>query len=111
MEIRGITVTLINKTEVGKDLFNAPIYEEREVQVENVIVSPTGTEDAATAQNLFGKKAEYTLGIPKGDTNTWEDSEVRFFGRRWRTFGFVIEGIEEMIPLSWHKKVMVERYE
>ena len=104
MEIRGITVTLINKTEVGKDLFNAPIYEEREVQVENVIVSPTGTEDAATAQNLFGKKAEYTLGIPK-------DSEVRFFGRRWRTFGFVIEGIEEMIPLSWHKKVMVERYE
>ena len=35
MEIRGITVTLINKTEVGKDLFNAPIYEEREQAVVN----------------------------------------------------------------------------
>lgn len=111
MEIRGSTVTLINKVETGKDLFNAPIYKETEIQVENVLISPVSTDDAATAQNLFGKKAVYTLGIPKGDTNTWEDSEVCFFGRRWRTFGFVIEGIEEMVPLSWHKKVMVERYE
>lgn len=111
MEIRGMTVILIDKVESGKDPFNQPIYKETEIEVQNVIVSPTSTGDAANMQNLFGKKAEYTLGIPKGDTNIWENREVRFFGRRWRTFGFTIEGIEELVPLSWHKKVMVSAYE
>ena len=54
---------------------------------------------------------KYTLGIPKGDQNEWKDREVRFFGRKWRTIGFPLEGIEAMIPLDWNKKVMVEAYE
>ena len=60
--------------------------------------------------NLTGKKAVYTLAIPKGDTHDWEDKEVKFFGKRWRTFGIPLEGIEQLIPLDWNKKVMVERY-
>ena len=64
----------------------------------------------STAENLFGKKAVYTLAIPKGDTHKWEDSVVEFFGHKWKTFGFPIEGIESNIPLDWNKKVMVERY-
>lgn len=111
MEIRGMTVILIDKKETGKDAFNQPIYEETEIEVQNVLVSPLSSEDAADMQNLLGKKAEYTLGIPKGDDHTWENREVRFFGRRWKTFGFTIEGMEEMVPLSWHKKVMVSAYE
>lgn len=111
MEIRGITVVLIDKTEIGKDAFNQPIYEDVEIEVPNVLVSPTSSQDAATMQNLLGKEAKYTLGIPKGDTHTWENREVCFFGKRWKTFGFTIEGIEEMVPLSWHKKVMVSVYE
>ena len=55
--------------------------------------------------------ASYTLGIPKGDQNEWKDREVRFFGRKWRTLGIPLEGIEAMMPLEWNKKVMVEAYE
>ena len=108
--IKGITVILIEKKEIGKDPFNQPIYEEIEVEVNNVLVSPSTTDDVTTSTDLVGKKAVYTLGIPKGDTHEWENTKVKFFGHTWKTFGFTIQGIEENIPLSWNKKVMVERY-
>ena len=60
-------------------------------------------------QNLTGKKAVYTLAIPKGDQNSWEDNNV-VFRKKWHVLGFAIEGIDENIPLDWNKKVMVERY-
>lgn len=110
-KIKGITVTLINKTEVGKDPLGAPIYEDAEIDVENVLVSPTTSDDIVNQLTLTGKKAVYTLAIPKGDANVWEDQEVRFFNKRWKVFGAELQGIEEMIPLDWNKKVMVERYE
>lgn len=109
--IKGITVTLIGKAKNGKDDFGHPIYENKEIQVENVLVVPTSSEDVINQMNLTGKKAVYTLGIPKGDTNKWENREVKFFGRKWRTIGIPQEGIESMIPLSWNRKVMVEVYE
>lgn len=109
--IKGITVTLINKKQVDTDPFDAPIYEDMPINVDNVLVSPTSTEDIINQLELTGKKAVYTLAIPKGDTNKWEDQEVEFFGERWRVFGKVTQGIEHLIPLKWNKKVMVERYE
>lgn len=109
--IKGITVTLISKKEVGRDPFNKPIYEDVEIEVDNVLVSPTKSEEVLNQQNLTGRTAAYTLAIPKGDTNVWENQEVRFFGERWRVFGIPLQGIDELIPLDWNKKVMVERYE
>ena len=110
MTIKGITVTLINKKEVGRDPFGNPIYDDVEIEVDNVLVSPVSTEDIVHTLELTGKKAVYTLAIPKDDGNDWEDAEVIFFGQRWRTFGFVTQGIDHLIPGDWNKKVMVERY-
>lgn len=109
--IKGITVTLINKKQTDTDPFGAPIYEDDEVSVNNVLVSPTSSDDVINQLTLTGKKAVYTLAIPKGDTNIWEDQEVRFFGERWRVFGKPLQGIDDLIPLDWNKKVTVERYE
>ena len=109
--IKGIPVVLIKKTEVGKDPFDKPMFKEEEIIVDNVLVSPTSSEEVLNQQNLTGRTAVYTLAIPKGDTHTWENQEVRFFGKRWRVFGIPLEGIESLIPLNWNKKVMVERYE
>lgn len=108
--IKGITITLINKIEVGKDPFDAPIYEDVEIEVDNVLVKPTSSEEVINRLTITGKKAEYTLGIPKGDKNIWEDQEVIFFNKRWKVFGAELEGIEELIPLDWNKKVTVERH-
>lgn len=109
--IKGITVVLVDKISDGVDPFGAPIYRDVEIPVDNVLVSPSTTDDMVNQLNLTGKKAVYTLAIPKGDKHDWEDKEVRFFGQTWRTFGFVTQGIEHLIPLDWNKKVMVERYE
>lgn len=106
--IHGMKIKLINKFEGAKDEFGNPIYGIRMIDVDNVIVAPVSTDDMINTLNLTGKRAVYTLGIPKGDTNNWEDAEVEFFGKRFRTFGTVLEGIEDMIPLQWNKKVMVE---
>lgn len=110
-KIKGITIKLIGQSQTGVDPFGAPIYEDAEIQVENVLVTPTSTDDIVNQLNLTGKKVSYTLGIPKGDTNVWTDTVVEFFGQKWRTVGIPTEGIEELIPLDWNKKVMVERYE
>lgn len=109
--IKGIAITLIDKVQSGKDPFGNPIYSEIEKAIDNVLITPTSTDDITNNLELEGKKAVYTLAIPKGDTNVWENKEVRFFGQRWRVFGKVIQGIDHLIPLDWNKKVMVEVYE
>ena len=108
--IKGITVTLINKTETGTDAFNRPVYEETSVEVENVLVAPESNPEILSSLNLAGYKEVYLLAIPKGDTHIWIDADVEFFGKRWHTVGAPVEGIDALIPLKWNKKVRVERY-
>lgn len=108
--IKGMTVFLIETRKIGVDNFNVPLFEEFKVPVEDVLVAEPSSDDVVNTLNLYGKRAQYTLGIPKGDTHDWEDKEVEFFGKRWKTFTTPIEGIEENMPLRWNKKVMVEYY-
>ena len=109
--LKGITVNLITKEVVGKDALNRDIVEDVTTAVENVLVSPLSQsgDEIINELNLNGKRAKYQLAIPKGDTNNWEDAEVEFFGERWRTIGFSTIGIEDLIPLDWNRKVVVER--
>lgn len=109
--IKGIPVVLYSKVKSGVDPFNQPIYLDRKITVNNVLVAPALPDDIFQANNMYGKKLVYTLGIPKGDTNIWEDSTVEFFGEKFKVFGHVMQGIESPIPLDWNKKVMVEKYE
>ena len=109
--IKGVTVTLVEKILAGTDDFDRPVYTDKDVAVDNVLVAPVTADDVIDSTDLTGRKAVYTLAIPKGDTNDWENKEVKFFGQRWRVFGIPTEGIDNLIPLDWNKKVMVERYE
>lgn len=110
-KIEGITVMLLDRVQTGINPFNEPIIESIEIPIDNVLVSPTSSEDVTNQLSLTGKKAVYDLAIPKGDSHIWEGHEVKFFGQTWRVIGVPLEGIESMIPLSWNKKVQVERYE
>ena len=109
--LKGIDVTLYEKEKVGEDAFGHALYAETPTIVNNVIVAPSSDADIVTSTQLEGKISQYTLGIPKGDNHRWENSIVEFFGKKFKTFGFVIEGIEELVPTEWHKKVMCFRYE
>ena len=110
--LRGITVLLYEPTQVGTDAFNRPLYHETSVAVDNVLVAPMTSTELLETFNLTGRKAVYQLGIPKGDTHEWiAGRKVTFFGADWRIIAIPTEGIEDMIPLDWNKKVQVERYE
>ena len=109
--IKGIPVVLYERTEIGRDEFDHPVYEEHPVTVENVLVAPASTTEILDAVHLYGKKAVYNIAIPKGDEHEWKDCRVDFFGQHWRVISFPQQGIEENIPLDWNQKWMVERYE
>lgn len=110
--MRGITITLYDRTETGTDALNHPIYSETAVTVNNVLVAPMSDTEVLDVYNLTGRKAVYQMGIPKGDTNDWSAGKrVSFFGEDWRIIGMPTSGIESLIPLDWNTKVRVERYE
>ena len=107
----GITVKLYARTLSGYDSLNNPVYTTAAVNVDNVLVGQPTADEITSGIDLYGKKAEYMLGIPKGDAHEWRDCEVEFFGRRFRAYGDVLEGIAANVPTPWHRKVMVERCE
>ena len=107
--MRGIDIVLCKQVLSGYDPFNKPVYVENRETVENVLVSPTEASEILDTLNLTGRKAVYTMAIPKGDCNEWEEQIVEFFGERWKVIGIPTEGIETLIPLDWNKKVKVER--
>lgn len=109
--MRGITITLHNKVQTGTDEFNAPIYSDQDVSVDNVLVGEPSGDEIVQDLNLYGKRLAFVLAIPKGDTHDWTDVEVSFFGQKFKTYGEPTQGMDHLIPLSWNKKVKVERYE
>ena len=109
--MKGITVTLWERTQTGTDAFNDPVFALTSTTVDNVLVGQPTTDEVTSSTDLYGKKIEYMLGIPKGDTHDWTDTAVEFFGRTYRTFGDVIEGIEANVPTPWHHKIRVAAYE
>ena len=111
--MRGITVTLYERVPAGKDDFNRTEWQETPVQVKDVLVAPateTG-EEITDSTDLVSRRAVYTLALPKGDAHEWEGCRVRFWGETFRVIGKPTQGIEEMIPLRWNRKVQVERIE
>lgn len=107
--IRGITVILHTKEQAGTDGFNRPVYRETVEEVRNVLVGEPTTEEITDVLELTGKRLAYVLAVPKGDTHVWENRKVSFWGQSFQVIGEPTQGIEGNIPLSWNRKVRVER--
>lgn len=108
--IHTTTVILKDEYEIGRDGFNYPIYEQIDVPIEGCLVAPIKSEDIVTTLSLYGKHIVYEIAIPKGDTHDWENKEVVIFGKSYQTFGYVMQGIEENIPLKWNGRIYCEVY-
>lgn len=112
MALKGIDVKLIPQIESGTDEFGNAIYKDGEpVTVHNVLVAPVSSQEQKEINDLYSKTASYSIAIPKGDTHTWTDQIVEFFGQRWHVFTLPQPGIESLVPLAWNDKYSVERYE
>lgn len=107
--LKGIDVILYEKHSIGLNGFGSPIYEETPVVIENVLVAPVSSDNILDNVDVKEKTETYQLAIPKGDDHDWINAKVEFFGKTWETVGTPLEGIEELIPLSWNRKVLVRR--
>lgn len=109
--MKGETIQLVVKTKTGTDPFGAPIYTEELVNVDDVLIGQPSSDDVISELSLSGKTIAYMLGIPKGDAHNWVDTEVQFWGKRFRTIGIPITGTQANIPLRWGQNIKVEAYE
>lgn len=110
--IHGIPVQLVTRTQTGTDGFNEPVYDETLETVENVLVGQPATDGMPQSEELYARRAQYVLGIPKGDTHSWDNAEVVLpapFSGRYHVIGYPVSGIESLIPLEWNTKAYVER--
>ncbi|MBT0883612.1 hypothetical protein, partial [Campylobacter sp. 2018MI13] len=82
--LKGITVILVDETEESEDPFGQPVTVKEEIAVDNVLIAPASTDDVTAEMSLTGKKIVYELAIPKGDSHTWTNRQVKFFGQTWR---------------------------
>jgi len=112
--MRGVTVKLKVKTETGTDSLGMPIYSESWVEVEDVLIGEPSSTDIENNLTMYGKRTKYTLAIPKGDTNYWEDTEVELpapWSQTFATLGRSTIGIEANVPTRWNRKVHLESVE
>lgn len=113
--MRGLTVTLYERTASGLNEFGEQTFTETAVDVPNVLIGEPTTDDITSSTQLYGKQIKYMLGIPKGDTHNWEDARVEWtdsyaVDHVVHTFGIPITGVEANIPGPWHMKVRCEDY-
>ena len=113
-KLHGIPVQIEVKTQTNLDGFKRPVYSSVYQTVNNVLVGRPSSEEQTETLNITGKRIEYWLGIPKGDTNDWKDVLVKLpapFSCTVKTFGFVETGIQDLIPMTWGSRVAAELFE
>ena len=108
--MKTITIQLVKKTQIGTDSFGAPIETEELIDIPGCLVGQPTTDDITATMEMYGKHIAYVVGVPKGDDNSWVDTDVVIWGDRYRTIGYPETGIQDNIPLKWGKNVKVERY-
>lgn len=108
--LQGMTITLYERHQTGVNAFNEPVFTEEAASVDGILICPASTEAIADGMQLYGKHTVYELLIPKADDHIWENRTVEFYGQKWRTFGTVLQWMEQLTPGPWNRKVRVERY-
>lgn len=102
--IKGQSVTLLQLDRSGA----SPAW--TQVTVGNVLIAPLSEVDSTVGPLPEGHRALYHLAIPKADENRWEGQLVQFWNQTWAVIGIPTEGIDDLIPGPWNKKVTVELY-
>lgn len=111
--IHGITIQLLRRAQTGVDDYGSPVFDETAVTVPGVLVGEPVTSESPSTLDPIGRRVQYTMALPKGDSNEWEGNRVILpepFAGTFRVIGLPTAGIEANIPLRWNKKVLIERW-
>lgn len=105
----AIPVTLYEKVQDGTDDFGVPTYAENAVVIDKCLVA-MGQHNQLMDNNTIQVALDtFTIAIPKGDTHDWRNSIVEFslggIEFRCKTNSDYLLGVEEAMPLMWHKQI------
>lgn len=110
--MRGVTVILKEKTNIGTDALGQDIFSTKDVSINDVLVGRPESTEIQNALTLYGKQIAYTLSIPKGDTHVWYKSQVVLpapWSATFNVIGDAVETIEANTPTRWNRVVQLER--
>lgn len=110
----GETVTIITKSNTGKDAFSNPITSDIDVDINNVLVQPVSSLDITDGGNRpDGDKVAYRLMLPKAwvynqPTIDLRSSEFIVRGKRLKAIGNPGYFDDKNTPTEWCMSVNVE---
>jgi len=78
--MRGETVTVIHRVEVGRDPGNNPIYEDQAEDVSDVLVAPGPRADVLDATRPDGVEVRWNLHFPKPYAGDLRGAAIRVRG-------------------------------
>ena len=91
--MKTVTVQLVKNTKTDTDPFGAPVVTEEIIDSPGCLVGQPSSDEITQTMQLYGKQIAYVVGVPKGDDNSWIDTDVIIWGERFRTIGFPQTGI------------------
>lgn len=106
--MKGETVSIITRTQDGKDLFGNPSYKTSTEEIDNVLVAPGVVDDIISNTRVEGSEIHYTLYFPKtfGGADL-ENAEIEVRGERLRVVGRPNYWNEANCPTDWNMVVKV----
>lgn len=109
--MRGETVVVIRRVEVGRDPANEPIYETTRTRVDDVLVAPGPRNDIDGINRDDGVDVVYNLHFPKTYAEDLRGCYVEVRGEEpaFRVRGSPRPYTAENTPTRWHMPVEVER--
>lgn len=108
--MRGETVTVIRRVEVGRDPGNSPIYADEEEPVADVLVAPGPRTDLAESARPEGVEVRFTLHFPKTFTGELRGAAISVRGEEpLRVIGSPRPYTRGNCPTRWHMPVEVGR--
>ena len=79
--IKGIPVTLYERTKTGEDAFHEPVYAETPVTVENVLITPIDSAASPTELQLSGRIWFMSFASPRPTLTNGRAALWSFSGR------------------------------
>ncbi|MCH9275673.1 hypothetical protein JS533_005215 [Bifidobacterium amazonense] len=108
--MRGETIIVVRRVQVGVDEGNNPVYETEQETVANVLVGSPNGENAADSNRPDGIQIDADLYFPRSYTGVpLRGQSVIVKGRKYRVVGdpFPVDG--GMTPTDWNMTVPVTR--
>lgn len=111
--MRGETVVVKVKTEIGRDRYNSPEYEDRDIEVPNVLVAPGDVDKASQPLNRpEGVDVQYTLYFPKTYDGPMLERQKICVRDKWLSvIGYPDRFDEVNCPTEWNMTVKVSDYD